>query len=221
MGRYALRYSEDQRRAIVRAILDDGLSARQAIAAGERGDLGIPPFVMLVRSAQYYARREKDRRRDEAWRDANVAEGAQAIVELKRRLLAVADRQTRELVKKGTRCPPDQAIRVARLVQEIAKIDPHTTSGTKVGAARGQGATAHGDQQPGSWVDKLARDINNDPHPTNNTHPTTADEDNTTPATPAPNPPTTPQPTQAPNPVAARARVLEARRAGIAAAAGG
>jgi hypothetical protein len=52
MGRNAVRYSDDQRDAIVAAVLDQGFSAREAIVKAAAGELEPPAFEMPVSTAQ-------------------------------------------------------------------------------------------------------------------------------------------------------------------------
>jgi hypothetical protein len=52
MGRNAVRYSDDQREAIVTAVLDQGLSAREATVKAAAGELDPPAFDMPLSTAQ-------------------------------------------------------------------------------------------------------------------------------------------------------------------------
>ncbi len=52
MGRYDPTYAPEEREAIIHAVLDEGLSARQAVERAAAGELGIPAFEMPVSTAQ-------------------------------------------------------------------------------------------------------------------------------------------------------------------------
>jgi hypothetical protein len=52
VGRHAAKYSDEQRDAIVAAVLDRGLSAREATVKAAVGELEAPPFDMPVSTAQ-------------------------------------------------------------------------------------------------------------------------------------------------------------------------
>lgn len=54
MGRGAERYSDDQREAIVRAVLEQGMTDKATVAAAERGELdGLEPFDVPASTVRY------------------------------------------------------------------------------------------------------------------------------------------------------------------------
>jgi hypothetical protein len=86
MGRHSLRYSDDQRQAIARAVLDDGLTAREAVERAAAGELGIPPFDVPLSTAQGFVtetRRDRppDRGDAEKGRLRELADRAIAVIE--------------------------------------------------------------------------------------------------------------------------------------------
>ncbi len=63
MGRFARKYEVEQKRAIVRLILDRGLSPAEAVAWAADGRVeGCSAFVMPKDSARLYASQERHRR---------------------------------------------------------------------------------------------------------------------------------------------------------------
>jgi hypothetical protein len=68
-------YSDEQREAIIKAVLEDGLSARQAVEKARLGDLGIAAFEMPVSTAQGIVRHARLRGTRESLSD-RLAVGA-------------------------------------------------------------------------------------------------------------------------------------------------
>jgi hypothetical protein len=62
MGRRAPRRTEKEKHALVDAILDRGMSARQAVEAAARGGLGVPAFKCSLTMAKQYAHQARLRR---------------------------------------------------------------------------------------------------------------------------------------------------------------
>ena len=62
MGRRAPRRTEKERHAIVDAILDQGMTAKQAVEAAAQGRLGLPAFKVSLTSAKVYAQQARLRR---------------------------------------------------------------------------------------------------------------------------------------------------------------
>lgn len=92
MGRFAAKYTDEQRAAIVTACVDDGMSAPKAVRAAAAGSLsGLPPFEMPVGSARFYAGQE---RRKRTGRNAELAKQGDPLDQidhgLKRALLIAA-----------------------------------------------------------------------------------------------------------------------------------
>jgi hypothetical protein len=52
MGRYSPQYTDAQRAAVVRAVVEGGLTATQAVEAAAAGALGIEPFEMPAATAR-------------------------------------------------------------------------------------------------------------------------------------------------------------------------
>ena len=52
MGRYSPHYTDDQRTAVVRAVVEKGMTATQAVEAAAAGELGIDPFEMPAVTAR-------------------------------------------------------------------------------------------------------------------------------------------------------------------------
>lgn len=123
MGRFAEIYTAEQRDALAKWAITNDQTARAAITAAEAGQLGLAPFTMPLKTAQHYIREE--RRRLALARLPNVARLPlnEGISALSARLLGIADRQVRALERQGRNAPPEQAIRVARLLAELSKLD--------------------------------------------------------------------------------------------------
>jgi hypothetical protein len=52
MGRYDSIYSDEQREALARAVLEDGLTAREAVEKAAAGELDTPAFEIPLSTAQ-------------------------------------------------------------------------------------------------------------------------------------------------------------------------
>jgi hypothetical protein len=52
MGRYSPQYTDAQRAAVVRAVVEQGMTAAQAVEAAAAGALGIEPFKMPAATAR-------------------------------------------------------------------------------------------------------------------------------------------------------------------------
>ncbi len=59
MGRGSPRYTDEQRAAVSRAIVQGGMTAEQAVAAAAKGELGIDPFDMPASTARGIAGRAR------------------------------------------------------------------------------------------------------------------------------------------------------------------
>jgi hypothetical protein len=62
MGRRAPRRTEKEKHALVDAILDRGMSARQAVEAAAKGELEVPAFKCSLTMAKQYAHQARLRR---------------------------------------------------------------------------------------------------------------------------------------------------------------
>ena len=84
-----LRYSDDQRDAIVSAVLDDGLSARESAEKASAGELGVPAFHIPVSTAQAIVTDAKNRGR--------VADNTDRLHQLVHAMLDIAQAGTTKL----------------------------------------------------------------------------------------------------------------------------
>jgi hypothetical protein len=212
MGRLAERWTRDQRAVIVRAQLDQRMTARRAVEAAKAGKLGNIPFDMPLNTARDYARRERQRR-DLAATPEAAKHGTHAAVQTYlRRLHQVADTLTKDLVRQGRKAPPRKAIEAAKLIQELQRIDPPSKTN---GQPRPKRDTT---EQPAerSFVTQLAAQIapSDEPPSTNTQQNTPGTKEHTN----AENSPTQHHTTTTPNtadsPVFTRASV-SARRAAL------
>ena len=90
-----LRYSDDQRDAIVSAVLDDGLSARESAEKASAGELGVPAFDIPVSTAQAIVTDAKNRGR--------VADNTDRLHRLVHAMLDIAQAGATKLEQKAKR----------------------------------------------------------------------------------------------------------------------
>lgn len=84
MGRNSLRYSDDQRQAIAQAVLDQGVTAREAVERARAGELGVAKFEVPVSTAQRFVTQAKDARPGaggQTGRLRTVADRAMTVIE--------------------------------------------------------------------------------------------------------------------------------------------
>lgn len=157
MGRFAEVYTPEQRDAITTAILDHDMTAPAACAAAAAGQLGLSPFTMKVTTARHYAREARKRRLLNV-----VTQGTSAAVtEYTARLVRIAHLKTLELEQQGAKAPTTEAIQVAKLVQELAKLDaPNKTP--KPSPTKGEKTPSAPPDTTASFLNQLAADL---PHP--------------------------------------------------------
>ena len=115
MGRGPL-YSDEQREAIISAVLEDGLSARQAVEKASLGGLGLAAFEMPVSTAQGIVRQAKHRGTRDRLSD-RLAQGAD-------RLLSVAEREIADVENLKAESDGDhlKARRAADLLVRVQKL---------------------------------------------------------------------------------------------------
>jgi hypothetical protein len=109
-------YSDAQREAVIKAVLEDGLSARKAVEEARLGRLEVGPFDMPVSTAQGIVRHAKMFRTRENFSD-RLAQAAD-------RLLSVAERGVADAEKRNSENDGDhlEARRAAELLLRVQKL---------------------------------------------------------------------------------------------------
>lgn len=201
MPRFAKRYTDAQVAALTDYAIRRGVPARRAIEEAQSGRLfptsaGTPGerFAMPLKTAQDYI--NKERRRRALARLPNVAQLPlrDGVGTLSARLLAIADKKVRALEREGARAPAAEAIQVARLLGEIAKLEPGRGTSTPTGGRGTAAAPRGGTEAPRGFLDGLADEDRSDAPGEQTTQPPTQRDGDTTVESgsdPAPNQPST------------------------------
>lgn len=129
VGRFAPRYSDEQKTAIVAAILDDEFPAQDAVDRASAGELGLPPFDMPISTARGYVTRARQKRtREELVQLERKQPGAartiadRAYEVLEKELDAIIEAQSKE---EGVDYTGEAALavrRIARATLEVSKL---------------------------------------------------------------------------------------------------
>ena len=129
MRPFEAKYADAQRDAVVRAMVDDGWSAPETVRAAAAGELpGVQdPFVIPLGTVYWLARRERQRREEQAY-ELRVAIEPLAVrfEQLVRRLLNILLRETERLLSQAERGETDfQRLRwLIRCDRELRKSIP-------------------------------------------------------------------------------------------------
>lgn len=123
MGRFAAVWTREQRAAVVRACVDDKLTAPAAMKLAHAGELyGLEPFQIPLSTVRDYARKER-RQRERAAPKMKELDGAKAAEQLRRRVLVMADAilDDAEHKRRRKKLAAEEFERVARTVLKIAE----------------------------------------------------------------------------------------------------
>lgn len=171
MSQFQRRYSDRQRRAVVLAQVDHGMSGRVAVERLQEGKLhdGIglvepPAEPMPIKTAQSLARLER-RTREGRRGGLEGKEPAVARAEMLRRLTIAADRLTRRLERKSATAANDE---LADLLTKAAKATQAVINAQRAAETpRRQvptfpdtnGAASHEERPAASVLDQIARNL--------------------------------------------------------------
>jgi hypothetical protein len=106
MGRYANKYSDAERQAIVRLIVDEGYQAKDAVGLAAEGIDGLEPFHMPPSTAGGLAARERHRRDRRALIQRERAEPGYAD-RLAHKVIDIVEREVHPLWEESQRQPLD------------------------------------------------------------------------------------------------------------------
>jgi hypothetical protein len=150
MGRFTPRYSGAQRRGIVRAVVDGGMSCPEAVAAASEGliphpdheEERLPAYTFDVGTLRQYAREERRRRTGDkvpAW--ISDGEPDEVIDRLARRTLAIA---AQEIGRQERKAAPDLARlkganAVLREARALIRGEAPSKAGTRTTTPKGPG----------------------------------------------------------------------------------
>lgn len=90
-------FTEEQRAAVVRAVIEHGMTTRQAADAAAEGRLGPPPFELSRETVAAYARVERERRREAGTAPPAPTRTRKRIALLQDRVLEQLERAVSEL----------------------------------------------------------------------------------------------------------------------------
>jgi len=123
MGRFAVKYSREQKDALLRAILDERQTAREAIAKAAKGQLGdVEPFDMPLSTARDLAKHARHKRAGLKLSPLARLDPAEGVQKLAQRCLSLCEQDLERMERKSRTVTPDQEhLRsVARTLREIA-----------------------------------------------------------------------------------------------------
>lgn len=138
MSRFSEKYSDEQRRAVAGAMLGDfgrPMTARAAVEAAARGELGLPPFTMAAQSAYGYRDAERERRVQDSHSDKTPRGRVEDLVT---RLLVVCESDMARLERESRKAPMDttNARSIARTLKDLdlltRRVDPPRNGGPRV-----------------------------------------------------------------------------------------
>jgi len=126
MGRYANKYSDAQRQAIVRLIVDEGYQAREAVELAAEGIGGLEPFDMPPSTAGGLAANERHRRNRRAVIERERTEPGYAD-RLAHKVIDIVEREVHPLWEKSQkqaldRHEMDRIIRALHACVELRKL---------------------------------------------------------------------------------------------------
>jgi hypothetical protein len=116
MGRLSSLYSSDQRDAVIQAVLDDDLSAREAVEKARVGHLGVAAFDMPVSTAQQIVHQAKLRGRVDGLSDRSIHAVEKLLAYVERRMAKV------EQLEKEGNADDVLAKRAAAMMREVEKL---------------------------------------------------------------------------------------------------
>lgn len=123
MGRFAQRYSVQQREAIKRAIAEDGMTATEACRRAKDGKLyDLEPFEFNVNTAMDYGGEERRRRKAQADIESGRLDGSGAVKETADLALASVRERVRALSSKR-KWTSDDAELHRKLLTNLREID--------------------------------------------------------------------------------------------------
>jgi hypothetical protein len=118
MGRYSPQYTEVQRSAVVRAVVDEGMTATQAVDAAAAGALGIEPFEMPAATSRGLV----SEHRMENGEGSRQLEDQSAAERIRDRALSILEARVDALSKNPAAVDLVELQRIARATREVQKL---------------------------------------------------------------------------------------------------
>jgi len=111
MGQFQNKWTDVQREAVISAVLEEGMTVREAVTAGASGQLGLAPFTMPKGTGYHVVAQAKRERNPEEMFTAEVDK-------YRRRAAKLVDRGLQQLEEQDSPAP-NQIREVVRAVKEL------------------------------------------------------------------------------------------------------